>query len=137
MDSPKSLVLPFPVECLPDVEAGIALFEAGDFWESHEAWERAWIVLPRSQPKIMLQAMIQMAACAVLLQAKRLKGFHRKMAQVKFKLEGFVALGIEAFPPFSVQGGLDFLENLASFQALESNAQKQAIQSAFKQVLYA
>jgi hypothetical protein len=122
---------------MPDVLEGIALFQAGDFWESHEAWERAWILLPRGQAKIMLQAMIQIAACAVLLQEKRLKGFHRKMAQVKFKLEGFVALGIQGIPPFSVEGGLTFLDALSSFQALEANTQKQAIQSAFKQVLYA
>jgi hypothetical protein len=41
----------------------------------------------------MLQALIQTAACAVLLQQHRHKGFYRKQAQTLHKLEGFRRLG--------------------------------------------
>jgi hypothetical protein len=52
----------------------------------------------------MLQALIQTAACAVLLQQNRLKGFNRKQAQTLHKLEGFKHLGFEHCAGLSLSG---------------------------------
>ncbi|MFN7311256.1 MAG: DUF309 domain-containing protein [Vampirovibrionales bacterium] len=73
---------------------GFRLFELGRFWESHEAWEAAWNELPRSHQKIFVQALIQIAACMVLVQDGRHKGFTRKRQQVLEKLAGFEQVGI-------------------------------------------
>ncbi|HET9594640.1 MAG TPA: DUF309 domain-containing protein [Anaeromyxobacteraceae bacterium] len=40
---------------------GRALYDAGRFFEAHEAWEQAWLV-ERGEVRAMLQALIQVAA---------------------------------------------------------------------------
>jgi predicted metal-dependent hydrolase len=40
---------------------GIALYDAGQFWESHEAWEEAWIE-EDGETRQLLQGLIQVAA---------------------------------------------------------------------------
>ena len=42
-------------------ERGVALFNAGKFFEAHEAWEELWLVEPEPE-KTFLQGMIQLAA---------------------------------------------------------------------------
>ena len=45
---------------------GIDLFNRGFFWEAHEVWEEAWHrVVPRSPARLLLQALIQIAAAAL------------------------------------------------------------------------
>ena len=40
---------------------GIALFNAQQFWEAHEAWEEAWLELEGDE-KLFVQGLIQVAA---------------------------------------------------------------------------
>ncbi len=51
-----------------DFELGIALFNAGKFFEAHEAWERVWL-RSSGEEKIFYQGLIQ--AAAALLHAER------------------------------------------------------------------
>ena len=43
------------------VQKGLDLFNAGRFWEAHEAWEAAWLV-EDGDVRQMLQGLIQVAA---------------------------------------------------------------------------
>ena len=52
-----------PIESHPDFLLGIRLFNAGEFWDSHEAIERVWKPLPKDLPeRRLLQALILLAA---------------------------------------------------------------------------
>jgi uncharacterized protein len=42
--------------------AGVALFDAGRYFEAHEVWEGPWLTEPDPQVRRFLQALIQMAA---------------------------------------------------------------------------
>jgi predicted metal-dependent hydrolase len=43
------------------IDEGLELFNAGRFWEAHEAWEAAWLV-EDGDARRMLQGLIQVAA---------------------------------------------------------------------------
>jgi len=43
------------------IQEGLELFNAGRFWEAHEAWEAAWLV-EDGDVRQMLQGLIQIAA---------------------------------------------------------------------------
>ena len=46
-----------------ELEEGAALFDAGRFWDAHEAWERAWRRLPKgSDERRLYQGLILLAA---------------------------------------------------------------------------
>jgi uncharacterized protein len=46
-----------------ELAEGAALFDAGRFWDAHEAWERAWIRLPKgSDERRFYQGLILLAA---------------------------------------------------------------------------
>lgn len=49
---------------------GVRLFNAGLYWESHEAWEWNWRTLPEAE-RTWLQAQIQVAAVLVHLRNRR------------------------------------------------------------------
>lgn len=44
-----------------NIEAGRTLFNDGQFWEAHEAWEAVWLE-SEGETKLALQALIQLAA---------------------------------------------------------------------------
>lgn len=49
------------MEALDSLQRGVELFNAGLFWESHEAWEELWLELEGTD-KLFLQGLIQLAA---------------------------------------------------------------------------
>ena len=49
---------PHTLACLA---RGVELYQAGEFWEAHEAWEEAWQE-ESGQPRLFLQGLIQLAA---------------------------------------------------------------------------
>ena len=55
-------------ECL---RRGAALFDAGRFWDAHEAWEEAWIE-EDGEVRVLLQGLIQVAA-----------GYHKATVQLQ------------------------------------------------------
>jgi predicted metal-dependent hydrolase len=44
------------------VAAGARLFDAGEFFEAHEAWEKHWLVEKDETRRLLLQGLIQIAA---------------------------------------------------------------------------
>src|ERR1700693_5404786 len=45
-----------------DLEQGIELFNAGHFWEAHEAWERDWMPDHKGPDSVFYKGLIQVAA---------------------------------------------------------------------------
>jgi predicted metal-dependent hydrolase len=82
------------------LERGVALFNAGRYWEAHEAWEEAWLEL-ENEEKLFLQGLIQVAA-----------GYHK--ATVQNQPRGCVSL---------LASALEKLEPLpADFLGVETRA---------------
>jgi predicted metal-dependent hydrolase len=54
---------------------GIALFNAGYYWEAHEAWEALWMAHGRSGPTAdMLKGLIKLAAAGVKIRQRQPRG---------------------------------------------------------------
>ena len=75
-------------------EMGRREFDAGRWWEAHEAWEDAWVAMKarKAAPRdiLLLQGMIQ---CAALLYNHRrgtTRGVRNQWAKLQPKLSGFV-----------------------------------------------
>jgi hypothetical protein len=69
-------------------------FDAGRWWEAHEAWEEAWVAMKARQadPKdiLLMQGLIQ---CAALLYNHRrgtTRGVRNQWAKLQPKLDGFL-----------------------------------------------
>ena len=59
-------------EDCPDYLRGIALFNAGYYWEAHEAWEGLWIAAGREGPVgALLSGLIKLAAAALKVRQGR------------------------------------------------------------------
>jgi predicted metal-dependent hydrolase len=69
--------------------SGIALFNRGDFYAAHEAWEEIW----RSatpEPKLLFQGLVQVAAAMhQLLDLHRTSGPRSTLAKARRNLEPF------------------------------------------------
>lgn len=78
------------------LEHGIALFNAGKFWEAHEAWEEIWKNHPEDG-RFFIQGLIQLAAAYHQLGKKVYRGvlIHLKQAQERLKLFPSDYLGID------------------------------------------
>jgi hypothetical protein len=107
-----------------DYLRGVALFNAGYYWEAHEAWERLWHAHGRRGPTAdLLKALIKLAAAGVkvrqgqpagvasharraaaLLESARARGGDRQLGLV---LEAWAATArqIAADPPRDPQPG--------------------------------
>lgn len=58
-----------------DWEYGLRLFDAGYYWEAHEAWEGLWQQLPSHTDEArFLQALIQLAAALLKRECGNLRG---------------------------------------------------------------
>lgn len=77
-------VTPPAVEQVPAlVREGAARYNAGDFWEAHEAWEEAWHALRAGglpQAADFLQGMILVTAAFENRKRGKEAGFKRQMA---------------------------------------------------------
>jgi O-succinylbenzoate synthase len=80
---------------------GRALYDAGDFWGSHEAWERAWRLAPPG-PREVVQGLIQAAASLhkAIVQdnpsgARRLA--HRALLNIGDAPDGYLGLALDDF----------------------------------------
>ena len=75
---------------LPKNEAfleGLRLFNEGQFWHAHEAWEALW--LQSSDPRRQfVQGLIQVAAALVHWQRGNLRGLHLNWYKARQRFEG-------------------------------------------------
>jgi predicted metal-dependent hydrolase len=79
-------------ECL---SRGITLFNAGRFWEAHEAWEEIWQGRPEDS-RFFIQGLIQLAAAYHQLGKSIYRGamIHLKQAEERLKLFPVDFLGL-------------------------------------------
>lgn len=83
-------VVEFPMsdEDRRDMARGVVLFNRGEFWESHEAWEQIW--LRHAEPaRVFLQALIQLAAAYHQLHRGIHHGVVKHLNNVALKLGPF------------------------------------------------
>lgn len=59
------------LEIAASFDEGAALFDAGAYWEAHEAWEARWRVEGDDAVRRFFQGMIQVAAALHKLRAQR------------------------------------------------------------------
>jgi predicted metal-dependent hydrolase len=91
------------------LERGVELFNAGRFFEAHEAWEEVW----RSttpEPKDLLQGLIQVAVAMVHhLERGRPEVARRVLAKGRRRVERWrpAALGIDLEALLAAVGGWD------------------------------
>ncbi|MFG0335513.1 MAG: DUF309 domain-containing protein, partial [Maioricimonas sp. JB049] len=63
---------------------GFDLFNAGFYWESHEAWEEAWIACGRRGTTAdFLKGLIKLAAAGVKLREQNRTGVHRHVRRAR------------------------------------------------------
>ncbi|MEW5978854.1 MAG: DUF309 domain-containing protein [Acidobacteriota bacterium] len=76
---------------------GIALFNAGRFWEAHEAWEEIWLNHPEDG-RFFIQALIQLAAGYHQLRRGIRRGFSIHLRRACDRLQLFPPdfLGVNA-----------------------------------------
>ncbi len=67
---------------------GVELFNRGEFWESHEAWEDIWRE-DNSDERIFFQGLIQIAAAFHHLGNRNLRGMRTLLREGSVKLEPF------------------------------------------------
>ncbi len=82
-----------------DFREGVLLFNAGDYWESHEAWEQVW--KRHSEPsRVFLQALIQTAAAYHQLNRGIYHGVVKHFRNAETKLRPFPNpfLGLQTQP---------------------------------------
>ena len=75
---------------------GIDLFNAGYFWEAHEAWEGIWKASPDPLQREFLQGLIQLAASALKARMGEERGRGLLLESARTRL-GRVAEGHESF----------------------------------------
>lgn len=83
-------VVEFPMtdEDQRDMARGVELFNRGEFWESHEAWEQIW--LRHAEPsRVFIQALIQLAAAYHQLHRGIHHGVVKHLNNVALKLGPF------------------------------------------------
>ncbi|MHB8632954.1 MAG: DUF309 domain-containing protein [Thermoplasmatota archaeon] len=97
----------------PRLGEGIRLFNAGEHWHAHEAWEPLWMALEGDE-KLFLQGLIMAAAMLVQYGRRVPRGVANHWANVQFRLapKGPRHWGID------VQGLLGELAGVARAAAL-------------------
>jgi len=75
-----------PIDIPAKVAAGIALFNAGDYFEAHEAWEDAWHAT-RGRTKATLQVLIQLAVAMEHHRRGNRVGAKRMIKRAQRRLE--------------------------------------------------
>jgi hypothetical protein len=71
-----------------DFRRGVVLFNSGQFWESHEAWEQIWKRHPETS-RIFFQGLIQVAAALHQLQRGIFHGVDKHLRNAVWKLRPF------------------------------------------------
>jgi predicted metal-dependent hydrolase len=93
------------------VREGARLYNGGEFWEAHEAWEEVWLQLreaDRRELADLLQALILTTAAFENLDRGKPRGFATQGAKALHRLRG---LG-DRLPELGVADGARFTEEL-------------------------
>lgn len=80
-------------------ELGLAAYREGRFYEAHEHWEELWLATREPERRLVLQALVQLAAALHKVQSReRVRGAPVLLARAAEKLARVrsEALGIDA-----------------------------------------
>jgi hypothetical protein len=84
-----------------DLAVGLALFNAGEYWESHEAWEKIWKRHAAEPWRYFVQGLIQAAAAHHQLRRNIRHGVIKHLRNALVKLDeapaDFAELNVERF----------------------------------------
>jgi hypothetical protein len=95
---------------------GIDLFNAGYYWEAHEAWESVWHAVGREGGVAdFLKGLIKLTAAGVKLYEGRPAGVTRHLRRAAALLEGATREPVDA----TVIAGLDLSNILTAIELLE------------------
>ncbi|HVR43758.1 MAG TPA: DUF309 domain-containing protein [Thermoanaerobaculia bacterium] len=72
----------------PSFRRGIELFNEGQYWEAHEAWEEIWL-LEEADVRPFLQGLIQLAAAWHHVERRNFRGAKRLFGAALAKLEPY------------------------------------------------
>ena len=85
----------------PAFRYGLALHDAGFFWEAHEVWEAVWKAAPKNGcDRLVLRALIQLANAKLKLRMSRARAAARLVEEARAELaeaarrRGAVDLGL-------------------------------------------
>ncbi len=80
-----------------DLERGMDLFNAGEYWHAHEAWETVWLRRRHLPDKLFFKGLIQLAAAHHQRTHGRYTGFLIHLDRAQNKLTPFRSefMGIE------------------------------------------
>ncbi|WP_169980807.1 DUF309 domain-containing protein [Tautonia rosea] len=96
-DSPSEPVAPIEADAWhrsPAYLRGVRLYNAGYYWEAHEAWEALWHAHHRRGPIAdVLKALIKLAAAGVKVRQGQPRGVSTHALRAAELLEAVVALG--------------------------------------------
>ena len=82
----RSTLLSSAVEDPAHYLEGVRLFNEGQFWHAHEAWEDAWKAEHDPAIRLFYKGVIQTAAALVHWQRGNPRGLHRNWAKARSKL---------------------------------------------------
>src|SRR2546428_11343112 len=74
------------------LQQGVELFNAGLYWEAHEAWERAWIPDRRGPDNGFYKGLIQVAAGCLHYRRENRRGAINKWRSGTVYLRGYLPL---------------------------------------------
>ena len=104
---------------------GCQLFEAGFYWEAHEAWEPVWhAARPNSATDLLVQAAIALANAALKIRMRQPRATRRLTSRARSLLAGCPpAAELEKLHPDRLVELADWLE-AAGLDSLEEAEQK-------------
>jgi predicted metal-dependent hydrolase len=90
------------------LERGVELFNSGQYWEAHEAWEEAWTPDRRGPDRGFYKGLIQVAAGCLHYQRRNRRGAVNKWRSGAEYLRPYLPehLGIELAPLVNELDGL-------------------------------
>lgn len=71
----------------PAFRYGLALHDAGFFWEAHEVWEAVWKAAPKNGcDRLVLRALVQLANAGLKLRMERPRAAERLLTEARAEL---------------------------------------------------
>jgi len=89
------------------IRYGADLFDHGAWWESHVAWEAAWLTWPRQAPEASaLKGLIQAAAMQLKASPERARAHRSLQERSVAHLEAAVAAGLTVLEGIALEDAL-------------------------------
>lgn len=111
---------------------GVELFNAGYYWEAHEAWEGLWMAHGRRGPTAaVLQGLIKLSAAALKVREGRPRGVHSLASQAADHFAEAIAAAGEHQLGLDLSRCRDFAEAVAADPPKDPNPPGAAVSRVF------